>query len=111
MKIAVVGSRTFKDESLLSITLSEYYPEEIISGGAVGADQLAAAWAKSNNINIKEFLPDYGRYGRSAPIRRNDLIVDAADMVIAFWDGSSRGTKYTIDYAEKMKKVIKIIKF
>jgi predicted Rossmann fold nucleotide-binding protein DprA/Smf involved in DNA uptake len=111
MKIAVVGSRSFNDANLLSKTVSEFFPSEIISGGAVGADRLAASWAKSNGIPLKEFLPDYTTYGRSAPIRRNDLIVDAADMVIAFWNGTSKGTKYTIDYASKKNKVTKIIRY
>jgi hypothetical protein len=111
MKIADIGSRSFDDSKLLTETLSEFSPSEIFSGGAIGADQLAASWAKLNGISLKEFLPDYKRYGRSAPIRRNDLIVEAADIVIAFWDGSSRGTKYTIDYATKLKKIIKVVKF
>jgi nucleoside 2-deoxyribosyltransferase len=34
--------------------------------------------------------------------------VDNADMVLAFWDGSSHGTKYTIDYAKRMGKPVKI---
>ena len=47
------------------------------------------------------FLPEYSRYGRSAPLKRNLLIIDYSDLVIAFWDGKSRGTKYVIDHCEK----------
>ncbi len=109
MKIAVVGSRSFNDEMLLRSTIEEYDASEIISGGAIGADRLAAAWAKDKGVPLKEFLPDYKRYGRAAPIRRNDLIVDAAEMVIAFWDGKSKGTKYTMDYAEKKGKNLRLV--
>ena len=28
---------------------------------------------------------------------------------MAFWDGTSRGTKYTIDYAKEKNKPIKIV--
>jgi len=109
MKIAVVGSRGFKDWGLLRLVMSEYNPSEIISGGAIGADSMAAAWAREKGIPLKEILPDYNRYGRAAPIRRNDLIVDAAEMVIAFWDGKSKGTKYIMDYAEKGGKYLRLV--
>jgi hypothetical protein len=107
--IAVVGSRGFNDWQLFKSVMSEYNPAEIISGGARGADSMAAAWAKENQIPLKEIRPDYAQYGRAAPIRRNDLIVDAADLVVAFWDGKSRGTKHVIDYTEKTGKYLKII--
>jgi hypothetical protein len=58
---------------------------------------------------LEEFVPDYKRYGRATPIRRNDLIADACEMVIAFWDGGSPGTKYTIDKARKMGKNVRCV--
>ena len=109
MRIAIIGSRTFTDKRLFKSVLEEYNPTKIISGGAKGADSLASKWASEHSIPLTEFLPDYKRYGRAAPIRRNDLIVDAADLVIAFWDGKSRGTKYTIDYARKLVKEVRIV--
>jgi hypothetical protein len=30
-------------------------------------------------------------------------------LVVAFWDGKSRGTKHVIDYTEKTGKYLKII--
>lgn len=53
--------------------------------------------------------PEYDKYGRFAPIKRNALIVDEADFEIAFWDGKSKGTEYTIDYALQKNKMIKIV--
>jgi len=46
---------------------------------------------------------------QGAPLVRNKLIVDECDCVLAFWDGSSRGTKFTLDYAKEKNKLIKII--
>jgi hypothetical protein len=111
MKIAVIGSRSFNDAEKLQSVLNEYSPTEIISGGAIGAEQLAAAYAEEKGIPMQEFFPEYNKYGRSAPIRRNDQIVNASDIVVAFWDGESRGTKYTINYAKKRKKVVRCILF
>ena len=106
MKIAVIGSRKLKVEDL-----GQYLPDgvtEIVSGGAAGIDTCAREYAVANGIKITEFLPDYARYGRGAPIRRNLQIIDHADMVLAFWDGSSRGTKHVIDICRKKNKNLKI---
>ena len=94
MRVAVVGSR-----GLLVHDLGTYLPKDttqIISGGAIGIDSCAKAYALSNGIQYVEFLPDYKRYGKSAPLKRNHSIVENADLVLAFWDGLSPGTKYTI---------------
>lgn len=57
---------------------------------------------------MTEFLPDYKTYGRAAPIVRNKLIVSYADVVYAFWDGRSKGTKYVIDLCAKLGKVCNV---
>ena len=107
MKIAIIGSR-----NLTNIILDEYVPkivEEIVSGGAVGVDFCAAEYAKRKNLPLTEFLPEYERYGRAAPIIRNKKIVDYADKILVFWDGNSKGTLSVIKYAEKAKKPFEII--
>ena len=107
MKIAVVGSR-----NLTNIELDRYISEdveEIVSGGAVGVDLCAAEYAKSKGVKLTEFLPQYERYGRVAPIVRNKKIVDYADKIIVFWDGSSKGTLSVIKYAQKIEKPLEIV--
>jgi len=101
MKVAIIGSRN------LQVKMEEYLPKNIsliISGGARGIDTLAEEYADRNGIPKLIFLPDYKRYGKRAPLIRNKLIVDNADIIIAFWDGQSRGTKFTTDYAKKAKQ-------
>ena len=59
---------------MTNIMLEQYLSEdveEIVSGGAVGVDACAAAYAKSKGIKLAEFLPQYERYGRAASIVRN----------------------------------------
>lgn len=100
MKAAVIGSRNLSVKNL-----EKYLPEnvtEIVSGGARGIDADAKKYALENNIPIKEFLPEYDKYGRSAPLKRNIQIIEYADIVFAFWDGTSRGTKFVIDNCKKM---------
>ena len=109
--VAVIGSRSFADYELLENTLMHYQICKIISGSAKGADSLAERYALGHGIELLIFKPDWKKYGRGAgPIRNRD-IVDAADLVIAFWDGKSKGTKSALDYAQQKNKeiVIKII--
>lgn len=65
--------------------------------GAKGIDTCAREYAISNGIKLTEFLPEYEKYGRSAPLKRNITIIENADLVLAFWDGTSRGTKFVVD--------------
>ena len=106
MKIAVVGSRNITVTDI-GVYISE--AEEIVSGGAAGVDVCAAEYAKENGIKLTVFLPQYERYGRAAPIVRNQKIVDYADKIFAFWNGISKGTLSVIKYAEKMGKPCEII--
>lgn len=111
MKVAVIGSRTFdKYESVYNI-LSKLKITEIISGGAKGADSLAERYAKENNIPTKIFLPDWETYGKKAGFLRNTQIIEECEMVVAFWDGESKGTKDSLDKAEKLGKKVMIIPF
>ena len=107
MKLAIVGSRNFTN-IVLDTYISEEV-EEIVSGGAVGVDFCAAEYAKKKGLRLTEFLPQYGRYGRAAPIVRNKKIVDYADKIIVFWDGSSKGTLSVIQYAQKIGKPFEVI--
>jgi len=95
MRVAVIGSR-----NLHVGDLTMYLPAEtthIISGGARGIDACVKEYALTHHIQYTEFLPEYKRYGKGAPLKRNQQIVAYAELVIALWDGTSRGTRYTID--------------
>jgi len=113
MRVAVVGSRTATQKDYAA--LEAHIPanaSEIVSGGARGIDSLAKRYAKEHRLMLTEFLPDYGAEidnPRAAPLLRNQKIVDYADYVIAFWDGQSKGTRYTIQYAHKKNKPIKLV--
>lgn len=108
MKIAIIGSR-----NLIVNNLEKYLPEgvtEIVSGGARGIDTCAKEYAVANDLKLTEFLPEYEKYGRGAPLKRNLLIINYADEVIAFWDGSSHGTKYVIENCKKKNKKVTVFK-
>ena len=102
MKLPVVGSRSIKEYDL-----ERHIPPEtcmIITGGAQGIDTLAEEYADKKRMSKLVLRPDYGRYGRGAPLRRNEKMVELCDAALIIWDGSSRGARYTLKCAEKMEK-------
>ena len=106
MKIAIIGSRNLSLDNLEKYLPTEV--KEIVSGGARGIDECARKYAIDNGIKLKEFLPKYNKYGRMAPLKRNDEIIEYADIVYAFWDGKSRGTKYVIETCKCKGKKVRI---
>ncbi len=107
MKLAIIGSRNLTVENL-----DDYIPEnvsEIVSGGAKGIDTCAREYAERKGIKLTEFLPDYSRYGRAAPLKRNEQIAEYADEALAFWDKKSRGTEYTLKCFKKLYKNVRIV--
>ena len=112
MKIAIIGSRECSNIDFagnLEAVLNVFKDDTIISGGAKGIDTLVANYAKEKKINLIEFLPDYKKNGRAATFIRNREIVDNSNVVVAFWNGNSKGTKYTLDYARKKDKRIIVV--
>ena len=106
MKIAVVGSRGLSVKDLAQYLPA--YATELVSGGAKGIDACAREYACQTGMKLTEFLPDYRRYGRAAPLHRNLEIIAYADAVIAFWDGQSRGTRFVIGECERRGKKVTV---
>ena len=107
MKLLIAGSRSITD-----FDLSPHIPPEtslIISGGASGVDSLAEDFADKNKLSKLILRPNYKKYGKAAPLVRNDRMVELADFVLIIWDGSSKGTKHTIDYAKTSGKPINVV--
>lgn len=107
MVLLIAGSRSITD-----FDIAPYIPEDthlIVSGGATGVDKLAEEYADKKRISKLILQPQYELYGRAAPLKRNDLMVNVCNKVLIFWDGKSKGTKHTIDYAKKLGKHIDIV--
>ena len=107
MKLLIVGSRSIKNFDLSDYVTSEV--DMIISGGANGVDSLAEEYADKKKLSKIIIRPRYDLYGRAAPIKRNEIMVDMADEVLVIWDGVSKGTKYTVDYAKKKNKKVQMV--
>jgi len=110
MKVGVVGSRSIKESPrLIEVLNSLGFISLIVSGGAAGVDTLAEWYAHVECIDTLIFKPDYRRYGKRAPLERNTFIVDACDVLVAVWDGVSKGTMDTVSKARKFGKRVILI--
>jgi hypothetical protein len=103
MRTIIAGSRTITDYSTVfnAMNFSQLKPTIILSGCAEGADKLGERWAKEHNIPIERYPANWNKYGKKAGYLRNAEMVEKADALVAIWDGVSRGTKHTIDLANK----------
>ena len=85
--VAIVGSRRITHGVANLLDALQITPRAVVSGGAVGVDAQAAAWARARGIPVIEYLPDYKSHGRHAPHVRNRQIVDACDALVTIWPG------------------------
>lgn len=115
MKVIIAGSRSVSDIKHVEFAVanSGFEITEVVSGGAPGVDRLGENWAYRNKVHIEQFIPEWKKtinhkviIDKSAGYRRNRLMGDYADALIAVYDGSSNGTKGMIDYMQRLKKPV-----
>lgn len=115
MLIVVTGSREWNDWSKIRtafdcVDAASTGPVTLIHGDARGADRMCGFVAERLGWTVERMPADWNKYGRSAGFRRNEAMLDRnPDLVLAFWDGQSRGTKHTIDTATERNLRVKII--
>ena len=114
MKLAIVGSRTLNQKQVLQvieqvIQKSKSTITTVVTGGANGVDSIAEYYARANKLNVEVYYPLYKKYGKRAPLIRNNEIVKNCDAVLAIWDGESKGTAYTINKAKRENKKVMVV--
>ncbi len=105
MRVIIAGSRYVRTLGPVgrAVLESGLTPSVVLSGGQkswdplgrrwYGADFFGELWAKNRRIPVERYPANWERYGKSAGLRRNQAMIDAApDALIAVWDGKSRGT-------------------
>jgi len=124
MRVIIAGGREFNNYAilkhnvikiLLELSPSEELNIEIVCGKARGADTLGERYAKENNYRIKYFPADWDLYGKRAGYIRNEQMAKYANedngVLIAFWDGVSKGTKHMIDLANKQGLKVFVVNY
>ena len=114
-RVIIAGSRGFDDYQTLSESCDFFLKNKenvvIISGHAVGADQLGERYANERGYPLEVYPADWKTYGKSAGFKRNEQMGDIANALIAFWDGESHGTKHMIEYARSKGLKIRIYNY
>lgn len=114
MKLIIAGSRNVYPSipdirnALLDKGLYSWV-DEIVSGGARGADRAGELYAKGCDLRLTQFLPDWENDGHVAGVRRNIRMADYADALLAFWDGESKGTANMILAMHAQNKPVHVV--
>jgi hypothetical protein len=110
MKILITASREYTDKETFYNVMKQYENQDvsIINGGCKNTfDVTSQQWSKEFGKECVTVLPDYiTTPNKSACLKRNIEMVNICDVVYAFWDGVSKGCKFTIDYGIKRKKSV-----
>lgn len=127
-RIIIAGSRTFADykpaeKTLYNILNEKVLPNfdtdltEIVSGGAMGADKIGEKFGYDHNITVRVFPANWTLHGKRAGfIRNEEMAIYAADkdyegVLIAFWDGISKGTENMINLAKRYGLRVFVVDF
>ena len=118
MKIIIAGSRDITDYSIIESgmkKIKEKYLNDvlphgltILSGCARGVDTLAIQWAETHNADVHKYPAHWSHFGMSAGYRRNDQMAKHGDLLVAFWDKKSKGTKHMIECAQHKKIPVEV---
>ena len=117
LKLIVAGGREFNDYVRLSgrlVELEMLYPDNaisLVSGMARGADALAVRFAREHNVKLYEFPADWNTHGKSAGFIRNKAMAEFSDVLLAFWDGESRGTAHMLNTMKAMGKPVHLERY
>ena len=101
MKVGIVGSRHYKEPARVIEYVRSLPPRaSIITGSASGVDAAATKAARENGIAVQVMPASFEEMAdASKAAARNQRLVDACDVLVAFWDGSSKGTRATVERA------------
>lgn len=116
-RVAIIGGRAFRDKKRLFEILDKNFHkiEMIVSGGAKGADELGRQYAQERGLPCLIYYPRWhsldGEFDRGAGFKRNHSIIRNCDIVLAFWDGASKGTANSLDIAKALDKKVQVFTF
>lgn len=117
-KVIIAGSRGFSNYKLLREQCNKFLREKrktsniiIVSGHARGADTLGEKYAQDEGFALEIYPAQWKKLGKQAGYRRNEQMAEVADALIAFWDGSSKGTKHMIDIMNEKNLLVRIVEY
>ena len=118
MKVIIAGSRSIKDSRLLiqainnALGIEGIQITEVVCGMAPGVDMMGHAWAKKNDIPIKEFPAKWrinGVLDKQAGFKRNFEMAKYAEAAIILHDGYSKGTLNMLECMNNFNKPVYLV--
>ncbi len=111
MRVIVCGSRQWANYQTVYDRLALLPPDTVVVHGAArGADSAAETAADTLGLQVERHPADWNRHGKAAgPIRNTKMAALGADLLIAFWDGDSRGTANMIARAKQHGIPVEVI--
>ena len=113
LKVIIAGGRDFTDtqyaaDSLVKLVEENKLPDifTVISGNARGADKVGEYLAELWDLPLEIYPANWDKHGKSAGYIRNKQMADTADVLVAFWDGKSRGTMHMINIMKQQHKPV-----
>jgi hypothetical protein len=112
-KVAVTGGADFNDHRLIWAKLDQVHAKHanmvLLHGGTPkGAELIASRWADTRRVPQIAFKPDWTKYGKAAPFKRNDVILDVLPVGVLVFPG----TGIQENLADKARKLgIPVMKF
>lgn len=116
MKVLVCGSRRFTDPFRVSLAIDERMRQlpartSVIHGAAPGADQIAAEAAHRHGHRVTPFPPNEAWPSPQRFHERNDrMLAEHPDLVLAFWNGKSAGTRSVIEKARRRGIPVEVVR-
>ena len=110
MRVAIVGSRHFSEPERVTDYVNGLPPRaSIITGSASGVDAAATQAARVRGLAVRVLPASFDELAdASKSAARNQRLVDACDVLVAFWDGSSKGTRATVERALESGKEVHV---
>ena len=101
MRVAIVGSRHFSEPDRVTEYVNGLPARaSIITGSASGVDAAATKAARARGLGVQVMPASFDEMSdASRSAARNQRLVDACDVLVAFWDGTSKGTRATVERA------------
>lgn len=109
MRVIIAGGRDLLptvEQVEAAVRASGFAVTEVVSGACRGVDVAGERWARTEALDLRTFPAqwrrDDGSVDYSAGPKRNGVMAEYADALIAFWDGASSGTG---DMVRKMQSL------
>ena len=122
-RLIVAGGRDFDNYCLLDSKLDYFTMRidfkllEVVSGKARGADTFGEIWARERGVTVAEFPANWDKHGKSAGYIRNREMAEYSvangnrGLLVAFWDGNSKGTRSMIDLGHSYGLDVRIVEY